>query len=186
MNSIRLAPLNRRVVMRGLALSVLSLVLAGCFSDDNDDLKAWMSQSKESLRGKVEPLPEARLYQPFSYNAFDVSDPYNPHKMDVARKAGGGLAPDTNRPKEVLESYDLEKLTFVGTLQQGKIIQALIRAPDNNLYRIKVGNYMGQNFGKVLAVTDTEVKLKEIIEDSGGDWVERDTSLPLQEAEQKK
>lgn len=186
MNSICSVALNRTVVSRGLALTLLALTLAAC-GDGNDDLRAWMAQSKEGLRGKVEPLPEARQYTPFTYNAFDVSDPYNPHKMDVARKAGGGVAaPDTNRPKEALENYDLEKLVFVGTLQQGKTVQALIRAPDGNLYRIKVGNYMGQNFGKVLVVSDTEVKLKEIVEDSGGDWVERDTSLPLQEAEQKK
>ncbi|MDR3425840.1 MULTISPECIES: pilus assembly protein PilP [Silvimonas] len=167
-------------------MSLLALALSGCFGDQNSDLKAWMRESSEGMRGKVEPLPEAKPYTPFTYNAFDVADPFNPHKMDMARKGNGGVTPDMNRPKEALESYDLEKLTFVGTLQQAKTIQALIRAPDGNLYRIKVGNYMGQNFGKVLAISETEVKLKEIVEDSGGDWVERDTSLPLQEAEQKK
>jgi type IV pilus assembly protein PilP len=96
------------------------------------------------------------------------------------------LAPNTNRVKEVLENYDLEKLRMVGTLQQGKTVQALVRAPDGNLYRVKQGSYMGQNFGMVVKVSETEVSLKEIVEDSGGDWVERTTSLSLDDAEQKK
>ncbi|GGP27853.1 pilus assembly protein PilP [Silvimonas amylolytica] len=177
---------HKRMMLRGLAVSMVALLLAGCFGDENSDLKAWMRERSEGMRGHIEPLPEARQYTPFAYNAFDVADPFNPHKMDAARKNNSAMAPDTNRPKEALENYDLEKLTFVGTLQQAKTIQALIRAPDGNLYRVKVGNYMGQNFGKIMAITDAEVKLKEIVEDSGGDWVERDTSLPLQEAELKK
>ncbi|SMC29894.1 type IV pilus assembly protein PilP [Andreprevotia lacus DSM 23236] len=171
-----------------LALALATLCLAGCFGEENGDLKDWMRDSSEGLRGKVEPLPEVKPYQPFTYDAFSLPDPFRPSKMEIAKGKGGGtgLRPNPDRPKEVLENYDLEKLRMVGTLQQGKLIQALVRAPDGNLYRVKLGSYMGQNFGMVTAISETEVKLKEIVEDSGGDWVERETSLSLDDAEQKK
>ncbi|WP_034619280.1 MULTISPECIES: pilus assembly protein PilP [Chitinibacter] len=162
-------------------------LLSGCFSEENADLKVWMQEQTEGLRGRVEPLPEVKPYQPFAYEAFSLPDPFRPSKMELAKKAGtGGIAPNTNRPKEVLENYDLEKLRMVGTLQQGKTIQALVKAPDGNLYRVKTGSYMGQDFGMVTKVTETEITLKEIVEDSGGDWVERTTTLGLDDAEQKK
>ena len=171
---------------RWIYICLLACCLTGCLGDQNSDLKAWMNAQSEGLRGKVEPLPEVRPYEPFTYNAFDLTDPFKPSKMEVAKKgSGGGVAPNTNRVKDVLESYDLEKLRMVGTLQQGKVIQALIKAPDGNLFRVKNGSYMGQNFGMVTNVTETEITLKEIVEDSGGDWVERTTTLSLDEPEQK-
>jgi type IV pilus assembly protein PilP len=175
--------------MKRWTLLILASVaaLTGCLGEKNSDLKAWMVEQSEGLRGKVEPLPEVRPYQPFTYDAFGLPDPFKPSKMELAKKAGSsGLAPNTNRVKEVLENYDLEKLRMVGTLQQGKTVQALIKAPDGNLYRVRVGSYMGQDFGMVTQVTETEVSLKEIVEDSGGDWVERTTTLSLDDAEQKK
>ncbi|WP_233702115.1 pilus assembly protein PilP [Iodobacter ciconiae] len=170
-----------------LLIMVTTISLSACFGEENSDLKNWMKENSEGLRGKVEALPEAKPYVSFEYKAFDLSDPFRAAKMELAKKGtGGGLAPNTNRAKEILENYDLEKLRMVGTLTQGKTINGLINAPDGNLYRVKVGSYMGQNFGMVTAVRDTEIQLKEIVEDSGGDWVERTTSLSLDEAEQKK
>ncbi|WP_410500133.1 pilus assembly protein PilP [Chitinibacter sp. S2-10] len=169
-----------------LLLSLVSL-LSGCFGEENSDLKAWMTEQSEGLRGRVEPLPEVKPYEPFAYDAFNLPDPFRPSKMELAKKGGNsGIVPNTNRVKEVLESYDLEKLRMVGTLQQGKVIQALVKAPDGNLYRVKVGSYMGQDFGMVTSVSETEIALKEIVEDSGGDWVERTTTLSLDDSEQKK
>ena len=171
----------------GLMIACAALALTGCFGEENSDLKDWMKESSEGLRGKVEALPEAKPYISFEYKAFDLTDPFRVAKMEMAKKnSGSGLAPNTNRAKEILENYDLEKLRMVGTLTKGKVIQALIHAPDGNLYRVKTGSYMGQNFGMVTSVTETEVQLKEIVEDSGGDWIEHATSLSLDEAEQKK
>ena len=93
---------------------------------------------------------------------------------------GGGIAPDLNRRKEPLEAFPLEQLKMVGTLSQGKDTYALVRA-DKTLYRVKKGNYMGQNFGLITDVTDSEIKLKEIVQDSAGDWAERQSVLPLLE-----
>jgi type IV pilus assembly protein PilP len=161
------------------------LFLVAC-NEEFGDLKAWMDESSVGLKGHIEPLPEVKPYEPFIYAAFDLVDPFNKSKMAVARKSGGLLAPNLNRPRETLESYDLEKLRMVGTLQRGKEINALIKAPDGNLYRIKMGGYMGQNFGMVTAISESEISLKEIVEDSGGDWVERTSVLALDETEQKK
>lgn len=180
------------MIKRSIGLSMVALSLTGCFGDENGDLKEWMQQSSEGFQGRVEALPTVKTYEPFAYNGFDLADPFRPSKMDFAKKGAlrGALAPNLNRSKEPLEAYDLERLKMVGLLQQGKNIQALVNAPDGNLYRVKLGSYMGQNFGMVVGITETEIKLKEIVEDSGGDWVERVTALNLEEvgqnAEQKK
>ena len=174
--------------MKRWLLYVLLLTgLTGCFGDEHSDLKEWMVEQSKGLRGKIEPLPEAKVYVAFPYEAFEIADPFRTSKMELAKKTNGsGLAPNMNRVKEVLENYDLEKLRMVGTLQQGAAVQALIRAPDGNLYRVKQGSYMGQNFGMVAKVSETEITLKEIVVDSGGDWCERTTVLGLDDAEQKK
>lgn len=172
--------------MKKIAVSLLLLFsLSGCVGDDFDDLKTWMDESSRGLKPTIEPLPAPRPYEPFVYSAFELVDPFNKSKMEVAKRTGGALAPNLNRPRETLELYDLEKLRMVGTLQRGKEVNALIRAPDGNLYRVKVGSYMGQNFGMVTAISEAETSLKEIVEDSGGDWVERTSVLALDEMEQK-
>jgi type IV pilus assembly protein PilP len=161
-----------------------SFGLAGCGGEEFGDLKEWMRNETQNMRGKIEPLPEVKPYEPFIYNGFTLVDPFNASKMEVAKKSSS-LAPNMNRPRETLEAYDLEKLRMVGTLQRGKEMNALIRAPDGNLYRVKVGSYMGQNFGMVTAISEAEVTLKEIVEDSNGDWVEKTSVLALDETEQK-
>lgn len=171
----------RNVLILGLFLPAL----AACGIGGVDDIKAWMNENG-NMKAKIEPLPEVKPYVPFVYNAFGLVDPFTKSKMEVAKKMGGGLAPNLNRPKETLEAYDLEKLRMVGTLQQGKEISALIRTPDANLYRVKLGSYLGQNFGMVTAISETDMTLKEIVEDSGGDWVERTSVLNLDETERKK
>ncbi len=169
-----------------LAPALLLLGLAGCFGEENSDLKEWMHKSSEGLEGKIEPLPEIKPYEPFTYAAHDLADPFKPSKMEVVRRGGrGSLMPDFSRPRGPLEVYDLERLRMVGTLQQGRNIQGLVHAPDGNLYRVSVGGFIGQNFGQVVAITETEIRLKEIVEDLTGDWIEREATLNLEEARQK-
>jgi type IV pilus assembly protein PilP len=173
--------------MKRAAIFVVVFTLTACGQRKFGDIKQWMAENTKNLHGRVEPLPEVKPYEPVVYNAFDLVDPFNKVKLEVAKKAGGGaLAPNMNRPKESLEAYDLEKLRMVGTLEQNKVINALIKSPDGNLYRVKLGSYMGQNFGMVTAITEHDLTLKEIVEDSGGDWVERTSVLSLDDMEQKK
>jgi len=164
--------------MKRVLIPVALLLLAGCNSD-NEDLKSFVRESDKRVPPKIEPLPAVKPFEPFTYEGFDLPDPFKPRKL-TAPKGGGALAPDLNRRKEPLEAFPLEQLKMVGTLSMGKDMYAIVRA-DKTLYRVKKGNYMGQNFGLITDVSDNEIKLKEIVQDSAGDWAERQSVLPLLE-----
>jgi type IV pilus assembly protein PilP len=119
------------------------------------------------------------VYEPFTYDAFDLPDPFKPRKLSTA--GGGGMQPDLNRPKEPLEAYSLETLKMVGMLSRKGVVHAVIKTPDNTIYHVRKGNYAGQNFGLLTQISDGEVSLREIIQDSAGDWSERTSTLLLQE-----
>ena len=171
--------------MKRLILASLVIGALGGCSSEMDDLKRFVRESDKGLPRHVDPLPAVKPFEPFSYEGFDLPDPFKPRKLASAKEGGGGgVAPDLNRRKEPLESFPLEQLKMVGTLSQGKDTYALVRA-DKTLYRVKKGNYMGQNFGLITDVTDSEIKLKEIVQDSGGDWAERQSVLPLLEESAK-
>ena len=165
---------------RLLLPAAIAVVLGGC-SSELEELRTFVRDSEKGLPRRIDPLPAVKPFEPFAYEGFDLPDPFKPRKLTPPKEgAGGGLAPDLNRRKEPLEAFPLEQLKMVGTLQQGKDMYALVRA-DKTLYRVKKGNYMGQNFGLITDVTDTEIKLKEIVQDSAGDWAERQSVLPLLE-----
>lgn len=172
---------------RALAIA-LACLLAACSGEEHSDLKQFVKESENMPRGRIPPVPEARPYEAFAYQAFDITDPFKPRKIEPPRNAGGGgPRPDLNRRREPLEAYPLENLRMVGTLQQKKDMFGLIKTPDNNLFRVKSGNYLGQNFGRILAISDTTIKLREIVQDPSGNWEEKDQTLQLQdEAEAKK
>ena len=167
--------------MKRLVLGAgVALALAGC-SSEMDDLKTFVRDSDKGLPRRIDPLPAVKPFEPFTYEGFDLPDPFKPRKLTPPKEGGGGgLAPDLNRRKEPLEAFPLEQLKMVGTLTQGKDTYAIVRA-DKTLYRVKKGNYMGQNFGLITDVTENEIKLKEIVQDSAGDWAERQSVLPLLE-----
>jgi type IV pilus assembly protein PilP len=172
-----------------ILLSVL--VLAGCVGSDKKDLEEFVQQAGQNKRGRVDPLPQVKTFQSISYEAFDLPDPFQPRKIEPDKAAASALPADfaarTGRDrKEALESYPLESLKMVGTLEKGKARWALIKTPDNNLYRVKNGNYMGQNFGVVAMITETSVTLKELIQDTNGSWSERTSTLQLLDEEEKK
>jgi len=166
--------------MKRIPVLLTLAALGGC-SSELDDLKNFVRESEKGLPRKIEPLPAVKPFEPFTYEGFDLPDPFQPRKLSPPKEgAGGGIAPDLNRRKEPLEAFPLEQLKMVGTLSQNKEMYALVRA-DKTLYRVKKGNYMGQNFGLITEVTETEIKLKEIVQDSAGDWAERQSVLPLLE-----
>jgi type IV pilus assembly protein PilP len=166
--------------MKRLLLPVALVALTSC-SSEIDELKSFVRDSEKGLPRRIEPLPPVKPFEPFTYEGFDLPDPFKPRKLAPPKEgAGGGIAPDLNRRKEPLEAFPLEQLKMVGTLSQGKDVFAIVRA-DKTLYRVKKGNYMGQNFGLITDVTESEIKLKEIVQDSAGDWAERQSVLPLLE-----
>jgi type IV pilus assembly protein PilO len=140
---------------RWLALSLgASVLLAGCGGESHQDLRAWMADQGKGARGRVDPLPQIKPYEPFAYNAFDLPDPFKPRKIEPTKGAGSKLAPDLTRRREPLEAYPLESLNMVGTLTQGKSTYALVRTPDKDVYQVTTGNYLGQNFGVILGITE--------------------------------
>lgn len=166
--------------MKRLLIPAAMLVLGGC-SSEIDDLKQFVRDSDKGIARRVEPLPSVKPFEPFTYEGFDLPDPFKPRKLAAPKEgAAGGVSPDLNRRKEPLEAFPLESLKMVGTLSQNKEMYALVKA-DKTLYRVRKGNYMGQNFGLITDVTETEIKLKEIVQDSAGDWTERQSVLPLLE-----
>ncbi len=170
-----------------LFAALVTTLLAGCSGDQYGDLRQELKDLTKDLRGKVDPLPQVKPYEPVPYKAYEEIDPFRNSRIDVAASAGAmasstGIKPDLNRPKEPLEAFPLESLRMVGTLQQNKDTFGLVRA-GTNLFRVKQGNYMGQNFGVITAIAENEIKLKEIVQDGGGDWIERASALQLQEAQ---
>jgi type IV pilus assembly protein PilP len=157
------------------------LLVAGCGGESHQDLRAWMQEQGKGARGKLDPLPQVKPYEPFAYNAFDLPDPFKPRKIEPV-KSGGTLAPDLNRRKEPLEAFPLESLQMVGTMQRGKSTFALVRTTDKDIYQVRIGNYLGQNFGVIIDISDNEIRLKELVQDGSGDWTERSSTLQLAEA----
>lgn len=172
---------------RPIVVLFACLALAACGGEQHSDLKKFVKDSDNLPRGHIPPLPEVKPYEPFTYDAFNLTDPFKPRKIEPPKStAKGGLQPDFNRPKEALEAFPLENLKMVGTLQQKGMFFALVQAPDKGLYRVTSGNYLGQNFGRIMGITETDIKLKEIVQDSGGNWEEKDQALQLQEQEAKR
>jgi type IV pilus assembly protein PilP len=166
--------------MRLIYFALIPLLLAGCGSGEFDDLRDFVKNSGKDMRGKIPPPPEVKPYEPFAYNnETNLSDPFKPRKPALIDSHAGVNQPDMNRPKEALEEFPLEGLKMVGYLYRKKIGYAVLRAPDGKLHRVKAGNYVGMNFGLIKEVTDTEVIIKEMIQDTGGDWSERMSSLKL-------
>jgi type IV pilus assembly protein PilP len=172
--------------MKARVVPVLAVVaaLSACGGESHQDLRTWMADQGKGARGKLDPLPQIRPYEPFAYNAFDLPDPFKPRKIEPT-KGASKLAPDLTRRREPLESYPLESLAMVGTLEKNKTVYALVRTPDRDVYQIRAGNYLGQNYGVVTGIGESEVKLRELVQDGAGDWTERSSTLQLQQAESR-
>lgn len=164
------------------ALSVAAL--AGC-SGSNDELRQWMADTRKDMKPVTASLAEPKTFEPFLYKDQAEIDPFDPGKVANALKAlsaksTSGLAPDLSRRREPLEAFPVDTIAMVGTLQRPNLRYALLRA-EGVVYQIKVGNYIGQNFGIVTRIDENAVALKEVVQDAAGEWVERTTTLQLQE-----
>lgn len=170
------------MIRRTFTLVAICVGLASCGGEQYSDLREFVKESDKLPHGRIPPLPDVKPYEPFSYDAYSLVDPFKPRKIEPPKTAaGGGIQPDLARRKEPLEAYPLENLRMVGTLQQNKATYALVKSPDNNLFRVKSGSYLGQNFGLITEISESTIKLKEIVQDSGGDWTERISTLTLTE-----
>ena len=169
-------PFARRWLLA--AIPLLALALGGC-GGDNGDLRRYIEDVKARKSKDIEPIPQIQPYQPFTYIAEGRRDPFAKAPSARASGPGGGVMPDLKRNREPLEEFPLDALRMVGTLSIRGQQFALIRAPDAVVHRITVGNYMGQNYGKVMGITDAEISLKEIVPDGFGGYIERPATLVL-------
>lgn len=171
-----------QIPARGIYLLLLiTSLLVACGSEEFKDLQDFVKDSGADLRGQVDPAPEIKPYEPFPYeNSAGIPDPFKPRKQDSKNvRSTGQNQPDIARPKQELEEYPLESMKMVGYLRKGNIGNAIIRSTDGKLHRVKVGNYVGLNFGQITSIAETEVKVKEMVQDGAGDWIERESTLQL-------
>lgn len=164
---------------------LLLVSLFGCGDGGIQNVSEWMKEVRQQTRVSIKPLSEPKKFTPFAYDAKGREDPYSPNKLAVAlakSKKNNGIQPNLDRRREALESYPLDNLRMVGTLVRPGLTFALLQA-DKSVFQVKVGNYIGQNLGMVTKITDTEVELKEIVQDASGEWVEREAKLELQETQ---
>lgn len=160
-------------------------LLAGCSGDDMEDLKSYIAQVKARPASKIPPLPTFETYVTVPYAAAHLRDPFAPF-MDMPDKpegpgAGTGAKPPITHKPEPLEKFPLDGLKFVGILERNNERWAIITAPDKLVHRVKVGNYLGQNYGRITSISETRIELMETVADSQGSWVERPAALSVEE-----
>jgi len=164
------------------------LLLAGCGSSSEDDIRQWMVEERNQTRPKVAPIPAPKQFKPEAYTNASAIEPFSKEKLTQALKrdsnqvaANGALvAPELARRKEPLEAFPLDAMNVVGSIYNAGQPVALVKV-DNLLYQVKVGSYLGQNYGRVTKISETEVTLREIVQDAVGEWIERVATLQLQE-----
>lgn len=160
------------------------LVLSAC-SNEQDELNTWMEQQRHEVQPSVPPLSPPQKFNPQTYAGIDGVEPFSAQKLtgalrQEARQPNSAVAAELNRRKEPLENFPLDSMTMVGSVTKKGVPFALLKV-DSLLYQVKVGEYLGQNFGKITKITETEVSLREIVQDAAGEWIERPTTLQLQE-----
>jgi type IV pilus assembly protein PilP len=174
-----------RRAARALTLLAVPLALAGGCTNDQNELRAWMDQVRRDTQPIRDSIPEPKQFEPFRYDNATLTDPFSSGRLQLAldklaARNKSGLAPDPNRRREPLENFPLESIRMVGHLSDKSKSFALLQA-ENLVYQAAVGSYAGQNYGKIIAVTESEVKLKELVQDAAGEWIERESALRLQE-----
>jgi type IV pilus assembly protein PilP len=174
------------MIVRALFIAATFVLLSGC-DNKKDDLEQWMKEAKANVAPLKNTVEAPKKVEPFTYDNKTQIDPFSSAKLAVAidraakaKANNGGLAPDTKRAREVLESFPLESIKMVGRIADSKVTTALLQV-DTLVYQARVGSYAGQNFGKIVKIDDAEVFIKELVQDATGDWVERETSLRIKE-----
>lgn len=171
--------------MKRIALGLAVATLLTACGNANDEVRDWMANEQKTVKPVAVKLPEPKTFEPYVYDDRAEVDPFDPAKITnalrkLAAKSNNGLAPDMNRRKEPLEAFPLDSIAMVGTLSEPGREFALLKA-ESTVYQVKVGNYVGQNFGIVTKISENEVTLKEVVQDASGEWVERISTLQLQE-----
>lgn len=176
-----MTPIPYRLLWVGCA----ALALSAC-STDQTELRRWTEQQRNEVKPSVQPLQAPRQFNPQTYTGLDGVEPFSTQKLTVALKQEAAqpnsvVAAELNRRKEPLEAYPLDSMSMVGSVNRKGAPYALLKV-DKLLYQVKAGDYLGQNYGKIMKITETEIELREIVQDAAGEWTERPMTLQLQES----
>lgn len=169
----------------GITLAAaLAALIAGCSGGDMSDLEAYVAEVKARKSSDIEPIPDIRPYEPYTYRPNDRREPFTPTLPSGERNGEGStsdIRPDENRPRETLERYPLDSLRMKGTLSVGGTLYALIQDPEGIVHRVTLGNHMGQNYGEITAITPSEIQLLEIVPNGLGGYMKRSADIALSE-----
>ncbi len=173
---------------RAMASVVLVVGLVGCDAAGREELETWMKEQRAAIKPNVPKIAEPKKFVPEGYTVEAITDPFSNAKLTQALKKDSAqatanaalIAPELSRRKEPLESFPLDTMAMVGSMtKQGKPV-ALLQV-DKLLYQVRVGNYLGQNYGRITQISESEIALREIVQDAAGEWIERVANLQLQE-----
>lgn len=170
-----------------LSLAMGTILLQGCASEDQESLTIWMQKERESIRPNVKPIPEPSTFTPFQYSSETLLEPFSKEKLarilssgQTASNQSALVEAELSRRQEPLEAFPLDTMVMVGSMQRKDGLVALVRV-GSLLYQVRSGQYLGENYGRVISISENELKLREIAQDAAGEWIERPAALQLQE-----
>jgi type IV pilus assembly protein PilP len=167
---------------RTTSLVFCAALLGGC-GGDFADLDAFMAEVRARPVGAIEPIPTFKPYQSFTYSAQSLRSPFDVPltAKEVALQTGKVVKPDLLHAHEFLERFDIEGLAMVGTLAQEGTLWVLVKDGEGGVHRVRIGNYLGKNHGKIIGATETEISIQEIVPNGVGGWIERPRTIELTE-----
>jgi type IV pilus assembly protein PilP len=170
-------PLAWRLAAIGLALAVTACT-------PGEDPRQWVAREKAKKGAPLQPLPVIKTFETFLYKDQSLRDPFGPSAEEQEQAANSGPHPDQNRPREPLEAFPLDGLKMSGTLGSGGRMEGLVRDPDGVVHRVHVGNYIGQNYGRITAINEDRIELVELVPNGAGGWMERPATIALGDTKQ--
>ncbi len=172
--------------VRRAVLLLAAVALSGCVERNMSDLEAYAKEVLSRKGSRIDELPPLEPYEVYSYASKDGPDPFEPFYKEepppavaAAQSSGPGIRPNLDRNREELENYSLDSLRMMGTIELNGELWGIVRSPDGTIHRVQVGNYLGRNHGKIVAISEESIELNEIIQDGRGGWQERDAALAL-------
>ncbi len=183
-----------KITLRFAGLLTGEVLLAGCVSSDISDLEQWTQEVMSRKGGRIEPLPEIKPYEAYTYQAAEEGkrNPFEPfyevRQAQAEEAEDDGMTAEMEREirhrnREELEQFELDSLRMVGTMEDNEANWGIVRDPDGVVHRVRVGNYLGRNVGKIVNIFEDRIVLREIVKNNQGRWEERQAALALAETE---
>jgi type IV pilus assembly protein PilP len=173
-------------ILHSLAIAVIVAATSGCVDRNMSDLEVYAQEVMSRQGSRIDELPPIEPYEVYTYSSAEAIDPFEPfykeqdtQQVAAADQGGSGTRPNFDRNPEELESYALDSLRMMGTLELDNELWGIVRSPDGTIHRVQVGNYLGRNHGKIVGISEESIDLNEIIQDGQGRWQERSAALAL-------